>query len=98
ASLCSLESISGGRASWPAQFWSDLGLFRCRGVALPDRLLGIRQCCSCPARIGPDEISDQHEIGACGGERIGLLARIRKTDARRLEQFGPPLQPLGDRF
>ena len=28
----------------------------------------------------------------------GLLARGGKADARRLEQFGPPLQPLGDRL
>jgi hypothetical protein len=67
-------------------------------VRLPDRLLDVDQRRLGAARIGPDEIADQHEIRAGGGERAGLLARGGETDARRFEQFVPPLQALGNGF
>ena len=50
------------------------------------------------ARVGPDEIADQHEVGPGAGELVSLVARCRKADAGRLEQLGPPIQPLGDRL
>ena len=62
-----------------------------RSVDLDQRGLGT-------ARIGPDEIADQHEIGAAGGEVVRLFERGGKADAGRLEQLGPPVQPLGDRL
>ena len=63
-----------------------------------DRLLDLDQRRLGAARIGPDEIADQHEIRAGGGEFGGLFARDGKADAGRLEQFVPPLQALGDRL
>src|ERR1700746_2754336 len=74
------------------------GICENRRMRLPDRLLGLFQRGRSAMRIGPDEIADQHEIRACAGEFAALCVSFRKTDAGRLEQFVPPLQPLGDRI
>ena len=69
-----------------------------RFVRLPDRLAGVDQRRLGAARVGPDEIADQHKICACACEFESLLARDGKAYARRLEQFIPPLQALGNRL
>ena len=66
-------------------------------MTLPDRCASVHQRRGRAARIGPDQIADQHEIRAGIGKFARLIERRGKADAGRLEQFGPPLQPLGDR-
>ena len=67
-------------------------------MRLPDRFAGVDQRRPGAARVSPDEIADQDKIRACAGEFESLLARDGKAYARRLEQFIPPLQALGNRL
>src|SRR3954447_14749320 len=67
-------------------------------VTLPDRFASVHQRRGGAARIGPDQIADQHEIGARACKFARLIARCRKADTGRLEQFGPPLKPFGNRL
>src|SRR3954466_13666887 len=90
------ESIWDAGVSCPGLSVSGFGFSGCRRVRLPDRLFNLDQGDLGAARIGPDEIADQDEVRAGGGEFESFLARNRKADARRLEQFFPPLQALGD--
>jgi hypothetical protein len=64
-------------------------------VTLPDRLVNVHQRRGGPTRIGPDQIADQHEIGAGACKLARLVERGRKADAGRLEQFSPPFKPFG---
>src|SRR3954465_1235397 len=81
----------------PASSQGSFG-FSGHSVTLPDRLLRVHEGGRGPARIGPDEIADQNEIRT-GGSKFPCLFEVGcKADTRRLEQFGPPMQPLGNRL
>ena len=85
---------------YPCPALSGLVLFfpNCGFIRLRDRLGGIGQRRLRAARVGPDEIADQHKIRAGRCECGGFLARGGEADAGRLEQFVPPLQAFGDRL
>src|SRR4030095_6752915 len=86
------QSLSAETSSSGADF--SVSLLMC----LLERLCGVDQRRLGAARIGPDEIADQHEIRTRSGEFGCLRKRGGKADTGRLEQFVPPLQALGDRL
>ena len=61
-------SISDAGSSFPALSLLGFDFSGRRGVCLPDGLLRVHQCRRRAARIIPDEIADQDEIGAGGGK------------------------------